>query len=269
MLEEYFMELVFDLVIAMIGFVLFWRFYKTKTFGYINVIIGIGFGIASIFIALSIVQLGNLILAYVGRLVEHLTIVIYAIAVFILYIENADTVEKTVQDLTFYQAQPKFSYIVKEDNEEKAVKLFKDAIKDGKSGLCITRVPLDKLHEKYGMKTKNVSNIWLTNLSGRNTLPPTSLVKLQHLIKEFLNKNQDSVVLLIGLEYLVTYNEFNTVLQFIDGCNDYIVENNSTMIISISPEAFDTKELKLLERNMEIIESYARIGEGLATVPAT
>jgi len=269
MLEEYFMELVFDLVISMIGFVLFWRFYKTKMFGYVNVIIGIGFGIASIFIALSIIQFGNVLLAYVGRLVEHITIMIYAIAVFILFIENADTVEKTVQDLSFFQTRPRFSYIVKEENEEKAVKLFMNAIKDGKQGMCITRVPLDKLQQKYGIECANVKNIWLTNITGKNTLPPTSLVKLQHTVKEFLLTHTDSVVLLIGLEYLITYNEFNTVLQFIDGCNDYIIENNSTMIISVSPDAFETKELKLLERNMEIIESSAKLGEGLAAAQMT
>jgi hypothetical protein len=67
------------------------------------------------------------------------------------------------------------------------------------------------------------------------------------------------------LEYLITYNEFNTVLKFIDGCNDYIIENNSVMIISVSPEAFENKELKLLERNMEIIESSARLSEGLVS----
>jgi hypothetical protein len=263
MLEEYFMELVFDLVISMIGFVLFWRFYKTKTFGYVNVILGIGFGIASIFIALSIIQMGSVIVAYVGRLIEHITIMIYAIAFFILYFENAETVEKSVQDLTFFQARSKFTYIVKEENEEKAVNLFMSSLKEGKKGLCITRVPIDKLEEKYGMKHKNVKNIWLTNISGENTLPPTSLVKLQHTIKEFLMKYNDSVVLLIGLEYLITYNEFTTVLQFIDGCNDYIIENNSIMILSVSPEAFENKELKLLERNMEIIESSARLSEGL------
>jgi archaellum biogenesis ATPase FlaH len=89
------------------------------------------------------------------------------------------------------------------------------------------------------------------------------------MVKEFLITQSNSVVLLIGLEYLITYNEFNTVLQFIDGCNDYIIENNSTMIISVSPEAFETKELKLLERNMEIIESSAKLGEGLAAAQMT
>jgi len=170
-----------------------------------------------------------------------------------------------VQDLSFFMTKPKFTYIVKEENEEKAVNLFMKSVQEGKKGLCITRVPLEKLQQKYGIACKNVHNIWLTNISGKNTLPPTSLVKLQHTVKEFLITNNNSVVLLIGLEYLITYNEFNTVLQFIDGCNDYIIENNSVMIISVSPDAFETKELKLLERNMEIIESSARLGEGLAS----
>ena len=266
MLEEYFMELVFDLVISIIGFILFWRFYKTKSFGYVNVIIGVGFGIAAILILLCIIESGNVILAYVGRLVGHLTIVIYAIMMFILFIENAETVEKTVQDLSFFQTKPRFSYIVKEDREDKAIKLFMDAVQNGKKGLCVTRVPLHKLEDKYGMKNRNITNIWLTNLNGEHTLSPTSLVKLQHMMKEFIINNSNSVILLIGLEYLTTYNDFNTVLQFLDGCSDYIIENNSTMIISISPDAFEKKELKLLERNMEIIESTNRIRDRLPTV---
>jgi archaellum biogenesis ATPase FlaH len=61
------------------------------------------------------------------------------------------------------------------------------------------------------------------------------------------------VILLDGIEYLVSNNDFNKVLRVIDQVNDHISQCKALMIIPVDPRAFEQKELALLERNMEKI----------------
>jgi two-component system cell cycle response regulator len=67
----------------------------------------------------------------------------------------------------------------------------------------------------------------------------------------FIEENASGVILLDGLEYLVSNNDFNKVLRVIDQVNDQISQSTAVMIIPVDPRAFDPKELALLERNVE------------------
>ncbi len=62
------------------------------------------------------------------------------------------------------------------------------------------------------------------------------------------------MVLLDGLEYLVSNNDFNKVLRVIDQVNDHISQSTSRMILPVDPRAFEPKEVALLERNMEKVQ---------------
>ena len=75
---------------------------------------------------------------------------------------------------------------------------------------------------------------------------------------ENVEENQDGVVLLDGLEYLISNNDFNKVLRVIDQVNDHISQSKSLMIVPVDPRAFSQKELALLERNTEKLGTTRR-----------
>ena len=89
---------------------------------------------------------------------------------------------------------------------------------------------------------------------------PTNLGILTHMVIKFIEENPSGVVLLDGLEYLVSNNDFNKVLRVIDQVNDHISQSKSVMIIPVDPRAFTPKELALLERNVEKIVGTRRSG---------
>ena len=60
-----------------------------------------------------------------------------------------------------------------------------------------------------------------------------------------------------GIEFLIVNNGFDKVLKMIHRVTEVVMEYRSRLIISIDPRALDTRELALLERNMEIIEGEA------------
>jgi len=58
-----------------------------------------------------------------------------------------------------------------------------------------------------------------------------------------------------GIEFLIVNNGFDKVLKMIHRITEVVMEYKSRLIISIDPRALDVREMALLERNMEVVES--------------
>ena len=61
----------------------------------------------------------------------------------------------------------------------------------------------------------------------------------------------EKMILMEGLEYLATNTTFKSVLKFIQNLVDYVAVHKILFLVSISPAAFDDKEIKQLEKNFQ------------------
>lgn len=122
-------------------------------------------------------------------------------------------------------------------------------------GLAVTRQHPDLVREKYGLV--NTPIYWLATRAGEGVISPTNLGILTHTLVKFVEDNENGVILLDGLEYLVSNNDFNKVLRVIDQVSDHISQSGSRLILPVDPRAFEPRELALLERNMERISGTA------------
>ncbi len=145
---------------------------------------------------------------------------------------------------------PGTSYIIQEAHPEKAYKLFVCAIHQGWYGLCFTRELPDKVRERYDITTTPL--IWLTEIDSKDPcLRPQELEMISHTITEFIDKSENSVVILDALEYLVTYNDFNRVLRMIQHIRDVISTHKAVLLISINPATLEDRQTQLLLRELE------------------
>ena len=83
---------------------------------------------------------------------------------------------------------------------------------------------------------------------------PHNLAKLNFLIEEFIKKEEKAVVLLDGLEYLITHNNYDPILRFLQILNDKVAIGDSILIMPVNPGTLDNKHLKLLEREFEVFK---------------
>lgn len=118
-------------------------------------------------------------------------------------------------------------------------------------GLIVSRQHPSTLKEKYDLG--GVQILWLATEPGDSTIDPTSLGMLAHAVEEFLSKAKDGVVLLDGVEYLVTNNDFKKVARTIEQINDSVMSYQGYLLITVDPRTFDPKELAILEKNFEVI----------------
>ena len=144
-------------------------------------------------------------------------------------------------------------YLIKESKAEHSFRVFVDTISMGAKGLCITRQYPQAVREKYGLKMTPI--LWLSTVQGENNIEPTKIERLSSVINDFISKSDDSIVLLDGLEYLITHNDFHSVLRLMNFISEGITMKKSCLVISVNPLAFKEKELALLERDVTVLDA--------------
>lgn len=164
--------------------------------------------------------------------------------------------EANLKTALVYNLEPRRSYIVKEKKPIESFEIFTDAVKHGVQGLCISRTYPARIKQKYNLEKTPV--LWFSTRAQENAIGVHDLGILTDTINRFIEKSKNSVVLLEGLEFLIVNNGFNKVLKTIDYINDSVMQHNSRLIMPVDPETLDTRELALLERNMEVIEAEAK-----------
>jgi len=127
------------------------------------------------------------------------------------------------------------------------------------NGLVVTREFPDNLRAAFGLQATPI--IWLTESPGERRVAPTSLTVLTDTITRFMEASPNSIVLLDGLEYLVTHNGFRKVLRLLDSLNETTWVSKARLLVAADPNAFDDKDLALLESDRTVVRGTAGIEE--------
>jgi hypothetical protein len=151
-----------------------------------------------------------------------------------------------------YDLKPGYGYLVKEKKAELGFKVFGEMVRHGSHGLCISRQHPKNLSLKPGKGT--LETYWLTSLEDEGNIQPTALGILSGLFIRFIESNENSVILLDGLELLITQNDFPKVLRMVNHVIEVVMQHDTRFIITLDERTVEKKEMALLERNMELIE---------------
>lgn len=141
-------------------------------------------------------------------------------------------------------------YLVEEDRPQKCYELFADTLAHGLPGLCATRVYPEILKQRFDFP--NCVVLWLSNAGKEDSVRPRDLERLSLLLEQFFS-NRKGVVLIDGIEYLITNNDFVTVLRLVQSLRDLVAMNLAIMIVSLNPSTLGFQELNLLEREMDSV----------------
>jgi len=157
--------------------------------------------------------------------------------------------EEKVRNKPMEELERSFAYLIKEDKSERSYAFFEQALAQGLKGFCVTRNYPLKIKSKYNLGDTQI--LWLSNVGKENSLRPKDLEKLSYSLEQFL-ANNSGVILLDGLEYLITNNNFLTVLRFIQSLRDQVAINRSILIMALNPSTLDPHELNLLEKEVDV-----------------
>jgi len=140
------------------------------------------------------------------------------------------------------------TYLVKEERGGRSYAMFAEALGRGMQGYCVTRDYPLKVRSRYDLGDTPI--VWLSNVGKEDALRPKDLEKLSFTLEQFLSAG-NRVVLLDGLEYLITNNNFLTVLRFVQSLRDQVAIHHSILLLALNPSTLDPHELNLLEKEVD------------------
>jgi archaellum biogenesis ATPase FlaH len=122
---------------------------------------------------------------------------------------------------------------------------------EGYRGLVITRMNPKRIRDEF---KEPPEILWLTDKdsSQEKTVPP-SLEMIIHVIQEYMQADEKGMIVLDGIQYLVSATNFDAVLRFLRSLIDEISESDAILAISMSPETMKPQEVSILEREMEVL----------------
>ena len=155
--------------------------------------------------------------------------------------------ENKQKNLTLQQAdknpQPSNTYIIYEATPEKTINILKKQSEKGIPTTYITRTNPAQAKQKL----EKTRVIWLTTVKSEgDTESISGLQELSILLTNQIQQNH--TILLEGIEYLISNNDFSSVLKLIQQTRDKTSTTQATLIISVNPNAMDKKQLTLIDR---------------------
>ena len=165
-------------------------------------------------------------------------------------------VTQPLQPVQPVQLMSGWSYVVKEERPEESFALFASLVSKGGRGLCISRTHPDTLKQKYKFEaealwlTKTETAQATTDARGVEYVSPNNLAHLASAIREFLSKGPEGAVIIEGLEYLTTQNDFKSVLKFMQLINEQVVLDKGYLFVPVDEATMDPKDFSLIEREM-------------------
>ncbi|MEE9268069.1 MAG: DUF835 domain-containing protein [Thermoplasmata archaeon] len=143
------------------------------------------------------------------------------------------------------ELEPGEAYLVTQ-GQNRAMKVFTQALSKGHPGLCITRTYPDKLKESWDLEGARV--YWLTDDGTRAKGAIQSLEDMETRVHKFLEGGEKGVILLDGLEYLFVQYSFTEVMKLLQGMRDAMPASGARLIIPVDLLALVRRQRALLTR---------------------
>jgi len=142
------------------------------------------------------------------------------------------------------------SYLCSE--HELAFRIFRDLTFHGVSGLCLTRNNPEELETKYGIHSEDIILISSREMVGRRHV--SNLQEVNRVVSDFLENNVSPIVILDGLEYLISRFEFDIVYTFIQEIRFDFMEKRGILLIPVHPQTLSEREMALLTSEIMLLE---------------
>ena len=149
------------------------------------------------------------------------------------------------------ETKPGNVYLVEERRPKASFDMFEHGLSSGCCGMVVTRELPKKITGDRNIGDSKV--VWLTNLVGDGRINPTAIGILMSQLRSFIESNPRTVVIIDGLEYLISLNTYDRMLQFLNQLRDVVMTNESSLIVPLDPRTLSEREVALLERNLEVV----------------
>lgn len=147
------------------------------------------------------------------------------------------------------------SYLFPKAGEYCSYTALKYLLREGRRGLILSKTHPDKITSKYGVECPIIWMVSRPPPGGKaSTVDPVRLGKIYSLIADFAKNNPGAAILLDGIDYLISENDFVSTMKTLQLINEAISISRSILLLPIDPEKIDSQSFGLLEREVPSLD---------------
>ncbi|MFO7967202.1 MAG: GAF domain-containing protein [Archaeoglobaceae archaeon] len=136
-------------------------------------------------------------------------------------------------------------YLEMENTLSKSLEGFKDLLNVGYPGIVISRTPQEKLKADL----ERLNDYWWLARKDEGAIPP-ELGEIETRVENLSR----AAFLIDRLDYLISNNDFESVLYFIQNLRELAYLKDHTIILSVDPQTLDERQARLLVKECSQIE---------------
>jgi len=145
-------------------------------------------------------------------------------------------------------------YLVTSKNIKSSIDLFVNLILTGHKGLLISR-STPSIIKSTLPDINNLKTILLSQAKQKRFHSISNLEMLKKEIHEFIKTNNNSIVLIDGVHYLLTRFSFEEFISTLYEINDLISSYKSILFVRVDPTTIATQELAIFENELQLLPS--------------
>jgi len=147
-------------------------------------------------------------------------------------------------------AEGAINFLVSED-QAYPFDVMREFVASGFDGMCMSTRPPDKVEHMYALRDVEYRWITTSNTDDKRAIP-ASLEHIRRDLRAYIEDHNEGVVLLDGIELLVSRLGFENVQRFLHVIKDELAVTQARLLISVNPKAIDDQRLALIRREVEI-----------------
>jgi fibronectin type 3 domain-containing protein len=133
------------------------------------------------------------------------------------------------------------------ENVDTTFKTFNGIINEGSPGLCLTNRYPENLRSDFGLESARI--IWFSETGrGEDIYKPQRLeFEITKTTTQFIRDNDEPVILIDGLDYLILRNGFERVSTFLKKITDVAAMERATLVVIVRPDALNQEHVSYLK----------------------
>ncbi len=141
------------------------------------------------------------------------------------------------------------SYLISEETSETAVEIFAGMLRTGHPGLYICRTSDSEITNIFTDVTPTI--VILSKEKDKKYLTCSNFEELLTIVKEYVSKEKQSIVLLDRIEYLIINSSFESIIKNIYRLNDMIKKHNCLLLLRINSSLLDKTQMAILKEELQ------------------
>lgn len=164
--------------------------------------------------------------------------------------QSVESEDKSFESEVSKKLEPGVSYLIEEDRPDKGFKMLEDMLKKESQVYMISRLNPNRVLKQYSLEGAEM--YWLTGRDSQEqeTVRP-NLESITYKLEQIIDEGK--VILLDGVEYLISNTGFDATIQFLRHMIDIVSETDTVFLITVSPSALKERQISILEREMEVL----------------